>query len=100
MEYLDDIIIFSKTVEQHLALLRDVFSRLRQAGLNVKLSICHLLQQSVHYLGHVVSAKGIETDPGKVKCVSNWPISTTSKDFWAWHHTIGASLEILHPRML
>ena len=78
--YLDDIIIFSKTVEQHLALLRDVFSRLRRAGLKVKPSKCHLLQTSVHYLGHVVSAKGIETDPGKVKCVSNWPIPTTSKE--------------------
>jgi len=78
--YLDDIIIFSKTVEQHLALLRDVFSRLRQAGLKIKPSKCHLLQTSVHYLGHVVSAKGIETDPGKVKCVSNWPVPTTSKE--------------------
>ena len=78
--YLDDIIIFSKTVEQHLALLRDVLSRLRRAGLKVKPSKCHLLQTSVHYLGHVVSAKGIETDPGKVKCVSNWPIPTTSKE--------------------
>ena len=75
--YLDDIIIFSKTVEQHLALLRDVFSRLRQAGLKVKPAKCHLLQTSVHYLGHihVVSVKGIETDPGNVKCVSNWPIN-------------------------
>ena len=58
--YLDDIIMFSKTVEQHLALLRDVFSRLRQAGLKIKPSKCHLLQTSVHYLGHVVALKQIQ----------------------------------------
>ena len=56
LHWIDDIIILSKTVEQHLALLRDVFSRLRQAGLKVKPFKCHLLQASVHYLGHVVSA--------------------------------------------
>ena len=58
--YLDDIIMFSKNFEQHLALLRDVFSRLRQAGLKIKPSKCHLLQTSVHYLGHVVALKQIQ----------------------------------------
>ena len=38
------------------------------------------MQTSVHYLGHAISAKCIETDPGKVKCVSNWLIQTTSNE--------------------
>ena len=60
--YLDDIIVYSRSDEEHLTLLREVLARLRKAGLNIKPSKCHLLQTSVCYLGHVVSAKEVETD--------------------------------------
>ena len=64
--YLDDIIVYSRSVEEHLTLLGEVFARLRKAGLKIKPSKCHLLQTSVCYLGHVVSEKGVETcRPGK-----------------------------------
>eukprot|EP00731_Ephydatia_muelleri_P003764 Em0001g3764a len=63
--YLDDIIVFSRTVADHLDQLRDVFTRLKNAGLTLKPSKCHLLQMEVRYLGHVVSGKGIQTDPEK-----------------------------------
>ena len=56
--YLDDIIVYSRSVEEHLTLLGEVVARLRKAGLKVKPSKCHLLQTSVCYLGHVVSAEG------------------------------------------
>ncbi|KAL5477205.1 hypothetical protein EMCRGX_G023961 [Ephydatia muelleri] len=56
--YLDDIIVYSRSVEEHLTLLGKVFARLRKAGLKIKPSKCHLLQTSVCYLGHVVSEKG------------------------------------------
>ena len=67
--YLDDIIIFSQTISDHLQKLRQVLARLQKASLKIKPSKCFLMQQSVHYLGHVVSAKGVETDPKKV---SRW----------------------------
>ena len=51
---------------EHLGQLRDVFTRLKNAGLKLKPSRCHLLQNRVQYLVHVVSGKGIETDPEKV----------------------------------
>ena len=77
--YLDDIIVFSRSISEHLKKLRDVFSRLKKAGLKIKPSKCHLLQKSVHYLGHVVSGRGIETDPEKIRCVADWPTLTGPK---------------------
>ena len=64
------IIIFSKTVEEHLCKLREVFRHLREVGLKVKPSKCHLLLKSVKYLGHVVSAQGAETDAKKTQAVT------------------------------
>eukprot|EP00731_Ephydatia_muelleri_P003687 Em0001g3687a len=65
--YLDDIIVFGKSVEEHLDQLREVLNRLQNAGLKIKPSKCHLMQTRVRYLGHIVSSKGIETDPEKVQ---------------------------------
>ena len=78
--YLDDIIIFSQTISDHLQKLREVWARLQKAGLKIKPNKCFLMQQSIHYLGHVVSAKGVETDPKKVSCVWEWPIHTDVKE--------------------
>ena len=71
--YLDDIVIFSTTVEQHLSRLRDVLARLKKAGLKLKPSKCHILKKCVHYLGHIVSADGVKVDDDKIKCVVEWP---------------------------
>ncbi len=70
--YLDDVIIFSTTVEQHLQRLELVPSRLRQQNLKVKLSKCCFFCPEVRYLGHVVSAAGVSTDPDKIAAVANW----------------------------
>ena len=63
--YLDDIIVFSKTPEEHIERLRGVFEKLLAAGLRLKLSKCKFLKSQVAYLGHIVSKNGIETDPKK-----------------------------------
>lgn len=78
--YIDDIIAFSRTVAEHLGQLRDVFTRPKNAGIKLKPSKCHLLQNRVRYLGHLVSGKGIETDPGKVRSVFDWSIPLNQKD--------------------
>ena len=57
--YLDDIIIFSQTVEEHLQRLAEVLRRLKDAGLKIKPGKCQLLSKSVQYLGHIVSEKAI-----------------------------------------
>ena len=70
--YLDDIIIFSSTVEQQLERLEMVLTRLKQEGLKAKLEKCCFFQQQVTYLGHVVSKDGVSTDPAKISAVSEW----------------------------
>ena len=71
--YLDHIIIFSKTPEEHLKQLRGVFERLARVGLKLKPSKCEFFRDSLRYLGHVVSKKGIATDPKKIETILNWP---------------------------
>lgn len=70
--YLDDIVIFSQTIEQHLERLEEVLARLKQAGLKLKPRKCELFCSSVKYLGHVVSANGVSTDPEKVSAIRTW----------------------------
>ena len=72
--YLDDILIYSKTKEEHLHHLRLVLDILRKHQLYAKLSKCHWVQEQVEYLGHVVSADGVRMDPRKVAAVRDWPV--------------------------
>ena len=78
--YIDDIIIFSRTFQEHLYHLGEVFECLRSAGLKVKPSKCQLLHKSVNYLGHVVTREGVETDPQKTENVANWPAPSNAKE--------------------
>jgi len=73
LAYLDDLIIFSRTFDQHIERLQRVFDRLVQAGLNLKPSKCALFQRRVKFLGSIVSGEGIEPDPEKVQAVAQWP---------------------------
>ena len=75
--YLDDIIIFSDTKEEHLKRLEAVFQKLCAAGLKLKPSKCFFFREEIEYLGHVVSGKGISTNPKKIEAVSKWPTPTT-----------------------
>lgn len=70
--YLDDIIVFSASVDQHLERLDAVLTRLHQEGLKVKMEKCCFFQTEVRYLGHVISKDGVATDPDKITAVSNW----------------------------
>ena len=72
--FLDDILIFSRNFEDHLSKLEAVFSRLHKHGLKLKASKCEFFKDSVTYLGHIVSSRGIETDPEKLKALSDWPV--------------------------
>ena len=61
--YLDDVIVYGRTIMEEINRLREVLQRLRGAGLKLKPGKCHLFRQQVKYLGHVVSAEGVSTDP-------------------------------------
>ena len=75
--YLDDIIVFSRTPEEHVHRRKSVISKLRAAGLKLKPSKCDLFKQQINYLGHVVSKEGVSTDPDKIAAVTQWPQPTT-----------------------
>ena len=82
--YLDDIIIFSKTVDEHKDRLRQVLDRLTMHGFKLKPSKCKLLQTKVKYLGHIISENGIETDPAKIETVKNWSTPTRVRELRAF----------------
>ncbi|MDZ7612307.1 MAG: RNase H-like domain-containing protein [Flavobacteriaceae bacterium] len=74
--YLDDIVVFSSDLDQHLERLQQVLQRLADAGLKLKPNKCKFMKAAVDFLGHVVSADGISVDPGKISAVSDWPVPT------------------------
>jgi hypothetical protein len=75
--YLDDIIVFAKTREEHLANLECIFNLLTEADLKLGLSKCKFMCESVQYLGHVISAAGITPDPEKIEQLKNYKRPTT-----------------------
>ena len=70
--YLDDIIVYSRTFQEHTERLKEVLERIQQAGLKIKASKCCLYQGEVAFLGHIVSGEGIQADPAKTRAVQNW----------------------------
>ena len=75
--YLDDVIIFSKTPEEHIERLTAVFEKISKAGLKLKPSKCEFFKTKISYLGHIVSKDGIETNPKKIKAIQKWPVPKT-----------------------
>ena len=71
--YIDDIIVFSSSFDDHLSRLRTVFSRLRQANLKLKPQKCDFCMSEVSFLGHIVSSDGVKPDPSKVSAVKDYP---------------------------
>ncbi len=79
LAYLDDIIVFGKTIEECIDRLRQVFERIRAAQLKLKAKKCSLFQKETLYLGHVVSSEGVKCDPAKIEAVKNWREPRTVK---------------------
>ncbi|CAF4468437.1 unnamed protein product, partial [Didymodactylos carnosus] len=84
MVYLDDVIIYSPTFEQHLKDIDDVLKRIKTSGLTLKPSKCFFCHQELKYLGHIVSAQGIRPDPEKLEAVRSFPIPSKTKDVRAF----------------
>ena len=78
--YVDDILIFSRTLEEHMAHLETCFDRLRQANLTLKPNKCSFVTKSVNYLGHVISKDGILPNPDKTKVIDTFPAPKNQKE--------------------
>lgn len=78
--YLDDLLIFGKTLTEHNERLREVLSALLNAGIKLSPFKCSFLQKSVKYLGHIIDKRGISTDPDKIEKIKCWPTPQTNKE--------------------
>lgn len=83
--YFDDILIYSKSQEEHLIHLKEVFQLLREQKLYANLKKCEFFTNSLIFLGYVVSSEGMKMDPSKIEAILNWPIPQTLHDIRSFH---------------
>ncbi|GBG76468.1 hypothetical protein CBR_g22216 [Chara braunii] len=76
--YLDDILVYSRTLEEHLRYLRDVLDRLRGHGFYAKLSKCRFAHHNVDFLGHYVSDQGLHMDDAKITAIAEWLVPASA----------------------
>ena len=87
--YLDNIIIFSKTPQEHLSHISMVFEKLKSANLSRKKSKCSFFSKEIQYLGHILSATGIKPLPAKTHTIQNMKPPTTPKQVRAFLGLVG-----------
>ena len=80
MGYLDDIIIYSRSEKEHLEHLKEIFTRLKTAGLKLKLKKCCFFKKHIQYLGHLISADGIQPLPEKLESIAKMPAPKNPKE--------------------
>ena len=78
--YLDDVLIFSKSVEEHWDHVRTVFKRLEEHNLKLKLKKCQFMRKEINYLGFVVGQEGVQPDPEKVRAIRSMPPPTNVRE--------------------
>ena len=78
--YLDDVLIFSDTLNDHLSHLRQVIGRIMEAGLKLKPAKCCFVKQEVSYLGHIITPRGILPNPKLVEAVRDFPVPTNVRE--------------------
>jgi hypothetical protein len=87
--FLDDILIYNASWNDHLQHLQQVLQTLRKHQFYLKLSKCSFAQTSLEYLGHIISDSGVATDQTKIKAMVNWPIPTSMTELKAFLGPIG-----------
>ena len=76
LAYLDDVVVFGRTWEEHLQRLKMVLMRLKEAHLKLHPKKCQFFKKSVAFLGHVISNNGVSTEPDKINAIVHWPTPT------------------------
>jgi hypothetical protein len=83
--YFDDILIYSKSLDEHIKHLRAVFGALCEARLFANLEKCTFCTNRLAFLGYVVTPRGIEVDEAKIEAIKSWPIPATLTQLWSFH---------------
>jgi hypothetical protein len=82
--YIDDILIYNKSLDEHIEHLRAVFGVIREARLFANLEKCTFCTDRVAFLGYVVTPQGIEVDEAKIETIKSWLIPTTLTQLWSF----------------
>src|ERR1051325_1868790 len=77
--FIDDLFLFTKTLEEHLNIMERLFRVLRESDLKIHNKKCSLLQKKVHFIGHIFGEEGVEPEPGKIDAMQNFPRPTNKK---------------------
>lgn len=78
--YLDDIVVFSTSLQEHIVNLERVFNRLRESNFKIQLDKSEFLKLETAYLGHIISRDGVKPNPDKIKVIENYPLPKTPKE--------------------
>lgn len=87
--YLDDVIIFSKSLPEHIEKLKAVFERFRKTNLKVQLDKSHFLRKEVLYLGHTITSEGLKPNNDKIDAVLKYPIPKTVTEIKSFLGLVG-----------
>ena len=80
MAYMDDLVVYSETFDEHIDALSEVFSRIRDAKLKIKPPKCSFAKTGIHYLGFIISSKGVQCDPAITEKVQSFSPPISKKD--------------------
>lgn len=78
--YLDDILVFSSSLQEHTESLQKILSTLDNFNLKIQIDKSEFLRKDVEYLGHVITAEGVKPNPDKIKAIEQWPLPKNEKD--------------------
>lgn len=78
--YMDDIIIFSVSLQEHIENLTKIFTALEKVNLKIQLDKSEFLKKEVAFLGHIVTDKGVKPNPSKIDAIQNWPVPKNQKE--------------------
>nr|KYP60064.1 Transposon Ty3-G Gag-Pol polyprotein [Cajanus cajan] len=83
--YFDDILIFSKSLDEHLGHLREVLIILRDNHLYANLENCTFCKENVNFFGFIITEEGVQVDPEKIKAIQDWPTPKSVGDVRSFH---------------
>lgn len=94
--YIDDIIIYSDTLQDHIKHLNTILQRLTQANLTLNMKKCHFFKQQFKFLEHIVSARGVEVDPEKTQAITQYPPPQDLKSLQCFLGLVGWYHKCIH----
>lgn len=87
--YMDDIIVFSTSLQEHISNLKSVFQKLKESHLKIQLDKCEFLCKTVEFLGHIITPEGVKPNPKKIAAIQKFPVPKTSRDIKSFLGLIG-----------